>query len=376
VLKRGDAKIGGASLELRGLTKHFAGHTAVDGISVAIETGSFVTLLGPSGCGKTTTLMMLAGFVEPSAGQILIGGTDITALPANKRNVGMVFQNYALFPHLSVFDNVAFPLKMRRVPKAQIRTRVEAVLDMVGMAKMAGRRPNQLSGGQQQRIALARTIVFEPRVLLMDEPLSALDRKLRDQMRFEIKTLQQQLEATVIYVTHDQEEALAISDQVIVMNEGRIEQVDTPENIYQRPASRFVADFVGEASFLLAEVREITPAGCSIALGTGELISVASDEGRRPKKGDKGILVIRPESAQIVARPTPNCIKGIVMNRTFLGESVRYTLKLGSGELLIVKTSSRQLGSTQLSNGDSADIEIFPADVRLLPTDGGSNART
>jgi ABC-type Fe3+/spermidine/putrescine transport system ATPase subunit len=236
----------GAEVVLAGLTRYYGETAAVREVSLAVGAGEFVTLLGPSGSGKTTTLMIVAGFVEPSAGDVRIGGRSVLGLPPHRRNLGVVFQSYALFPHMPVFDNVAFPLRMRRVDRTETRRRVAAALDMVQLGALAERRIHQLSGGQQQRVALARALVFEPPVLLMDEPLGALDRKLREQMQLEIKRLQRALGLTAIYVTHDQEEALLLSDRVAIMHEGAIHQVGAPAEVYERPATAFVADFVGE----------------------------------------------------------------------------------------------------------------------------------
>src|SRR5262245_46958520 len=231
--------IRGATLEVERLAKTFGGHRVVDDLSFRIESGMFLTLLGPSGSGKTTTLRMIGGFEEPTAGEILVAGQPITRRPAHKRNIGVVFQQYALFPHLTVFGNVAYPLEMRRRSRREIRSRVEAALGLVRLHGFESRYPRQLSGGQQQRVALARAIVFEPPVLLMDEPLGALDKRLREAMQLELKRLQSRLGVTVIYVTHDQEEALTLSDRIAVMNRGRIEQLGDPAELYERPRTAF-----------------------------------------------------------------------------------------------------------------------------------------
>src|SRR5688572_12513830 len=237
-------------VELVGLSRRFGEVLAVDRLSLRMGSGECVTLLGPSGSGKTTTLMMIAGFVRPTTGEIYLGGQAITRRPPFKRNVGMVFQNYALFPHMTVFENVAFPLRMRRLRRGEIEAKVGQALDLVRLTGYEARYPRQLSGGQQQRVALARALVFNPPVLLMDEPLGALDKKLRQQMQLEIKHLHEQLGITVIYVTHDQEEALVMSDEIVVMRNGRIEQIGTPRGVYDDPRNNFVADFIGEANVL------------------------------------------------------------------------------------------------------------------------------
>ena len=247
-------KSSGAAVVLEKVSKSFGPVIAVDDVSVTIEPGEFITLLGPSGSGKTTTLMMIAGFDHPSAGEIYIDGTPIVGVPPYRRGIGMVFQNYALFPHLTVAENVAFALKQRSVAKPEIVGRVAETLDIVRLRGYEARYPRQLSGGQQQRVALARAIIFHPRVLLMDEPLSALDKQLREELQLEMKRLHQQLGITFIYVTHDQREALIMSDRIAVMNQGRIEQAGSPSDLYDRPATRFVAGFIGESNFLEGEV--------------------------------------------------------------------------------------------------------------------------
>jgi spermidine/putrescine transport system ATP-binding protein len=242
------------SVELREVTKRFGSVAVVEGVSLQIRPGEFFSLLGPSGCGKTTTLRILAGFVQPDAGEVFIAGKRVTHLPPNERDVNMVFQNYALFPHLTVEQNVAFGLEIQKLPRAQIRKRVGWALELVRLCGLESRYPHQLSGGQQQRVALARALVTQPSVLLLDEPLGALDLKLRQQMQLELKKLQRELAITFLYVTHDQEEALTMSDRLAVMNQGRVVQVGTPQEIYERPATRFVADFIGESNFLEGRV--------------------------------------------------------------------------------------------------------------------------
>jgi putative spermidine/putrescine transport system ATP-binding protein len=250
-----------ADLALSGLTKTYGPALAVDNVTLSIATGEMVALLGPSGCGKTTTLRMIAGLVEPTRGEIVIGGHDVTRIPVHRRNIGMLFQNYALFPHLTVAQNIAFGLEMRRLPRAETSRRVRAALDLVQLPQMADRLPAALSGGQQQRIALARALVIEPSVLLLDEPLGALDKGLRESMQVELRQLQRRLGITTVIVTHDQEEALTLADRIVIMRNGRLEQVGTPQEIYARPQTRFVAAFIGAANFLHAD----TP-GTAIAL--------------------------------------------------------------------------------------------------------------
>src|SRR5882724_982392 len=283
-----------ATIKLDNVTKTFDGAVvAVDGVTLDIAAGEFFSLLGPSGCGKTTSLRMIAGFETPDSGRVHVGGRDITDLPVHKRDMGMVFQSYALFPHRTVAENVAFGLRMRDVPKPDIERRVEAALALVALTGLEERKPGQLSGGQQQRVALARALVVEPPVLLCDEPLGALDRKLRQQMQFELKELQKRLGVTLVFVTHDQEEALAMSDRIAVMNHGRVEQVGAPTEIYERPRTRFVADFIGEINLL--------------------------EGGARPR-------ALRPEKIRFVA-PGDARLTGIVETANFLGGATLYRVR-------------------------------------------------
>ena len=270
------------------LDKRYGATTVVDDVSLQIGAGEFVALLGPSGCGKTTTLRMIAGFIEPTGGTIHIGGQDVTRLPPYRRNTGLVFQSYALFPHMSVAENVAFGLEMRRVPKPEITRRVRKALGRVQLDRHLDRMPRELSGGQQQRVALARALVIAPQVLLLDEPLSNLDAKLRQEMRAEIRQLQQSLGLTAVFVTHDQEEAMAVADRLVVMNAGRIEQVGSPAAVFERPASRFVADFMGVTNFL---ARQGDRGAGEFTLSTGERVAVQS----RHVTAGPAVLALRPE---------------------------------------------------------------------------------
>jgi putative spermidine/putrescine transport system ATP-binding protein len=320
-----------AFLELEGVRKAFAGTIAVENFDLSAEKGEFVSFLGPSGCGKTTTLRMIAGFELPTAGTIRIDGNDVTSRPPNRRNVGMVFQSYALFPNMTVADNIGFGMKVRGRPRDQIRTRVGELLELISLEGRGDRYPWQLSGGQQQRVALARALAIEPQVLLLDEPLSALDAKIRVALRHQIRAIQRQLGITTVYVTHDQEEALSLSDRVVVMSEGRIEQIGAPADIYNFPATRFVASFVGTLNLLSARVIEAS---------TGRL-SVAGQETRaaRPvetgRDGAEVTVAIRPEGIELGADGGSNRLTGTVEDVAFLGSIVRIRLRLGTEGTLL-----------------------------------------
>lgn len=319
-------------LTLRNLRKEFPSHdgggsvVAVNDANLEVPKGTLVTLLGPSGCGKTTLLRMIAGFEEPSSGQVLFGDRDVTYDPPNRRDTAMVFQSYAIFPHLNVFDNVAFGLKLQRLPAKEIRARVERVLEVAGLAGYSKRSPSQLSGGQQQRVALARCIVMEPRLLLFDEPLSNLDAKLREQMRVEIRELQQRLGITTVYVTHDQVEAMSISDVVVVMDGGVIQQIGSPEDIYARPANHFVADFIGKANFVAGTAVDAQ----TVEVG-GERLAVQQ---HAFQPAQKVRVMIRPEAAE-VSRES-GLFTGAVTRAMFLGSVMECVVNVdGVGELLI-----------------------------------------
>ncbi|MCL4765025.1 MAG: ABC transporter ATP-binding protein [Hyphomicrobiaceae bacterium] len=292
-----------ASVEFSNVTKLYGGDAAVNNLNLSVREGEFLTLLGPSGCGKTTTLRMLAGFITPTGGRILVDGIDITRVPPEKRNLGMVFQNYVLFPHLNIGDNIAFGLRERRVPKDVRRRRVAELLDLVRLPGVEDRYPGQLSGGQQQRVALARALAIEPRILLMDEPLGALDLKLREAMQYEIKRIQSELGITTIYVTHDQQEALHMSDRVVVMCKGRIEQVEAPKAIYERPATRFVGDFVGTMNFIDGEVQGSEKGALIIRTGSGRLIT-PKPSGQDLNGGHPVHVAVRPESLVLAREKT------------------------------------------------------------------------
>src|SRR5262252_8904479 len=325
----------GAEVRLEGLVKTFGATRAVDGVTLTAQAGEFLTLLGPSGSGKTTTLSCVAGFAVPNEGEVFIDGVSVIFAPPLKRNVGMVFQNYALFPHMTVADNLAFPLRMRKLPASTIRERVNWALALVQLEGLGQRAPRQLSGGQQQRVALARAVVFEPPVLLMDEPLGALDRKLRIEMQLELKRLQARLGVTVIYVTHDQEEALTLSDRVAVMNHGRIEQLGDPTDLYERPRTAFVAQFIGESNRLDGTVAETADRGAVLVTPSGLRLPVQPGD---VPAGEPAVLFLRPERIALAPETgAPGDISGEVVEVVFVGETTRYVVQTTGGEAFTAK---------------------------------------
>jgi spermidine/putrescine ABC transporter ATP-binding subunit len=317
-----------ASIRLEAVSKCFAGTVnAVDAVSLDIRAGEFFALLGPSGCGKTTTLRLIAGFETPDQGRIVVGGRDVTDMPVHRRDMGMIFQSYALFPHRTVAENVAFGLRMRGVARHEIDKRVASALAQVALTGFEERRPGQLSGGQQQRVALARAIVIEPPVLLCDEPLGALDRKLRQQMQFELKQLQKDLGLTLVFVTHDQEEALAMSDRIAVMNAGHIEQVGAPSDIYERPRTRFVADFIGEINLI-----DGAWSGGRFLAADGRAMPAPPSAGRE----GPGAVAIRPERVVMTA-PAEGLLAGHIVTANYLGGQTLYRIAMESGTSMLVK---------------------------------------
>lgn len=348
-----------ASINIIKATKVFDGAVrAVDSIDIRIEAGEFFSLLGPSGCGKTTTLRMIAGFEVPTSGQIFLGEADITGVPAHKRDMGMVFQNYALFPHRTVNQNVAFGLRMRGMDKAEIDRKVAGALELVSLAGYGDRSPDQLSGGQQQRVALARAIVIEPTVLLCDEPLGALDKKLRQQMQFELKELQRTLGLTTVFVTHDQEEAMAMSDRIAVMSEGRVEQIGTPAEIYNAPQSRFVADFIGDANVLKCRPRAGQDAW--------ELVDGTAID-PPPGAQEACTVALRPE--RIAIQPAAGGAKGIlgtIENVNFLGGAILYRVRMGaSGQRILVQAANRA-GAPAMAVGTAVALSWAQTDLVVL----------
>ena len=347
------------SVELRNVSKRFGGLLAVDDLSLDLERGEFFTLLGPSGCGKTTTLRMVAGFERPSEGAIRIEGEDVAELPAHRRPTNTVFQSYALFPHLSVRDNVAFGLKRKRVARSEIATRVEAELERVGLAAEANRRPSQLSGGMQQRVALARALVNLPKVLLLDEPLGALDLKLRKGLQVELKKIQREVGITFVYVTHDQEEALTMSDRIAVMNHGKVEQIGVPEGVYERPATTFVAGFIGVSNLMPATVA----AGDEVRLERGP--TVRADPGGIAA-GERCFAVVRPEKLEVETldgagagadngRPR---VEGVVESSLYLGTSTQIAVDLGEGVRMTVLVPNADEELRQRLPGGGARVAL------------------
>jgi len=354
-------------LVLENLVKTFASRggvgevTAVNGVSLEIQRGDLVTLLGPSGCGKTTTLRLIAGFEFPTAGSIYLDGAAINDLPPHRRDMSMVFQSYAIFPHLNVFENIAYGLNVQRRPRDEVKRRVARVLELVELTGLENRAPNQLSGGQQQRVALARALVMEPKVLLMDEPLSNLDAKLREQMRHEIRRIQKRLGITSVYVTHDQIEAMTLSDQVVVMNQGRIEQIGTPSEIYRHPRTRFVADFIGRANFVTGTVRGSQNGRLALdALGTS--MTVAAPEGRF-ETGETVTMVVRPEMVEI---DSPQAhVEGIVRRSAYLGNVIEYVVEVGGQLLSLVENDPRR--STIHPEGQPVNVRFLEDCLYVLP---------
>jgi iron(III) transport system ATP-binding protein len=335
---------------------------AVRDVTIAIAPGELLALLGPSGCGKTTTLRMIAGFEQPDTGSIAIGDRDVTHLPANERNIGFVFQNYALFPHLSVGENVAYGLRVQKRPPAEIARAVTAVLELVGLSRYERQQPHQLSGGEQQRVALARAIVFEPRVLLFDEPLSNLDAKLRVQMRDEIRSLQKRLGVTTVYVTHDQEEAMAISDRIVVMDHGEIVQIGSAEELYRSPGSEFVARFIGRTNLLGGRVR--AGQGDTVEIEVlGQTLSV-SPAPAGASVGKAVRLVLRPELIAIHAAGGPG-VRAVVLSRTFLGEKAEYQVRAGDEILQITEYGPRHAIGHQ--TGAEVTLTLPSEGVHVLP---------
>jgi len=349
-------------ISIRDVSKTFARTVALDNVSLEIASGEFITLLGPSGSGKTTLLLVLAGFIRPDSGEIRFGERDVTLVPPHKRNIGMVFQNYALFPHMTVAGNLAYPLRLRGIARAEVAQRVARALDMVQLAGLGERQVEQLSGGQRQRVALARAIIFEPRILLMDEPLSALDKKLREQMQIEVRHLHQRLGMTTVYVTHDQREALTMSDRIAVINHGRLRQIDKPQDLYERPNDRFIAEFIGESHFLPVQVRGGTAYLGEHALGLAE----------PPRhQATTQFLVLRPEKLKIIEASDGaglNVFLGQVKEFVYQGESSLLYVSLADGQPIAIRQAAGSAHRAPLP-GAPIRLGLAPADTIIVPSE-------
>jgi spermidine/putrescine ABC transporter ATP-binding subunit len=352
-----------SAVELRGVSKLYGDVRAVDSVDLKIESGEFVTLLGPSGCGKTTTLRIVAGFVRPNAGTVVVGGADITMTPPHRRQVGLVFQNYALFPHMTVGENVEFGLKMRKVDPSERRTRVAEALDLVRLGGYEARYPNQLSGGQQQRVALARALVVRPDVLLLDEPFGALDKQLRDHMRVELRVLQQKLAISTIFVTHDQEEAMAMSDRICVMESGVMRQIGTPSDIYERPCNRFVADFMGRSNLLDARIEGADGEDVIVDAGGVRLRAV------RPVSAmDEVLVMIRPERI-LLSRPDDGdgVLRGRIASAIYLGSLMHYEVAMSNGASIQVTSQiDSDFARQHFSAGEEVSVVVPREAVYIL----------
>jgi putative spermidine/putrescine transport system ATP-binding protein len=348
-------------IHVRQVTKSYGAVVVLDRVDLHVEAGEFLTLLGPSGSGKTTLLMVLAGFTRPDSGSILFGTEEVIRLAPQKRDLGMVFQNYALFPHMNVAANIAFPLRLRKVGAAEIARRVEAALEMVQLAGYGARGVHELSGGQRQRVALARALVFEPRIILMDEPLSALDKQLRELMQLELRRLHEKLGTTTIYVTHDQREALTMSDRIAVINGGKLAQLDTPRQIYSKPNSRFVAEFIGESTFL-----NVVAAG-----GECRYRDTVIKTAGAPARDGRHLLMIRPEQLHVMERMPAdgmNCFSGRVTGRVYQGDTLRLEIELAGGDALTLRVPASSIGLQSVpAASDAIMLGLTVADTTLLP---------
>lgn len=351
-------------LQLLNLTKRFGDVVAVNDVSLDIGDGEFLTLLGPSGSGKTTILNMIAGFEFPTSGEVILQGESINVHLPEKRNIGMVFQNYALFPHMNIFDNIAFPLKMRKFQKGKMGERINNALKLVQLQGYEARKPQQLSGGQQQRIALARALVFDPPLLLLDEPLGALDKKLREHMQIELKHIHTQLNRTMIYVTHDQEEALVMSNRIAVMNQGKIEQVGSPDELYEKPANEFVAGFIGESNIIKGHVSDRTNDSLTFQIDDGSKLQLHWDGDVKP--GEEVSFCIRPEKMFFVDDDySEPCLSGIVEEVIYVGETKRYKIRIGKEKTINVREMSLRIGGGR-TQGEKVKIAWHKESLRRV----------
>jgi putative spermidine/putrescine transport system ATP-binding protein len=362
-------------LVLREVSKTFGSFVGVDRCNLEIRAGEFLSILGPSGSGKTTLLRMVAGFVRPSSGTIELDGRNITMTPAYRRNLGMVFQSYTLFPHMTAAENIAFPLQMRRVGRREQEAMIAAALEQVGLGGLGGRKPKELSGGQQQRIALARALVFQPQLLLMDEPLGALDKRLREGLQQEIRRLHQSLGATVVFVTHDQSEALAMSDRIAIMNEGRIVQLGTGAELYETPSTLFAAQFMGESNLFPGRIEE--HASDRLVVGEAfELRTGSNGSIDRIAPGARVVLVVRPERMRLCnsvdsAQPNTNAVRGRLISTTYLGATTRHQIAMADGRLLSIVSARNQ--ASHIPAGDEIRVE-WPVDDGVVVLDPSSPA--
>jgi putative spermidine/putrescine transport system ATP-binding protein len=358
--------LAGPHVRFADVQKSYDGRTlVVKNLSLDIARGEFLTLLGPSGSGKTTSLMMLAGFETATQGEIYLNGRPINSTPPNKRGIGMVFQNYALFPHMTVAENLAFPLQVRKMGAAEIEAKVKRALEMVSLPGFAARKPAQLSGGQQQRVAVARALVFEPELVLMDEPLGALDKQLREQMQYEIKHIADKLDVTVVYVTHDQSEALTMSDRIAVFNDGVIQQLSTPKELYEAPLNSFVAQFIGENNRLHGRIEGVEGGIARVALGTGPSLAAVSVGAHTA--GSRTTLSVRPERIEVdpTSHDISNRISGRVSELIYLGDHVRAVVATDHGSDFVVKAQNRD-GALRLQPGDAVVLGWRTKDCRAL----------
>ncbi len=357
----------GGEVQLVDLVKRFGEFTAVAGINLEMPSGEFFSLLGPSGCGKTTTLRMIAGFERPTEGQILLDEVDMAQTPPHRRDVNTVFQNYALFPHLTVEENVAFGLKYQKASKQETAQRVADALELVQMTPFTKRRPNQLSGGQQQRVALARALILNPKVLLLDEPLGALDAKLRKRLQIELKALQEEVGITFIYVTHDQEEALTMSDRIAVMSQGRVEQVGKPKDIYESPATAYVADFLGVSNLMDASADSVGDGGCKVTIGEFQLVAGQGDA----DTSGAAKITIRPERVDIQAQGTTgeNRIPAMVERTVYVGSVLQVILHLATGQTIQAWTPNTGV-EPPYHSGDAVAVHLPRESLRVLPEGG------
>ncbi|MGB0467335.1 MAG: ABC transporter ATP-binding protein [Pontibacterium sp.] len=340
----------------------------VKNLNLDVKRGEFLTLLGPSGSGKSTCLMMLAGFESPSSGSIFLDDKELNHIPPHKRDIGVIFQNYALFPHMTVEENVAFPLLIRKVPKHEVASKVKRALDMVQLGHLGSRRPAQMSGGQQQRVAVARSMVFEPQLVLLDEPLGALDKKLRESMQLELKHIHENLGVTMVFVTHDQSEALTMSDRIAVFNDGIIQQIDDPATLYEEPQNEFVANFIGETNMFRGEVMSVQGEHCEVKLENGQLIRATNHAGL--SLNDQTCISLRPEQAHFIEdHQSDHCnhISSTVIECIYHGDHMRLSLDAGGDQSLMVKVPSSSLHS-QLNSGQRISVGFNASDCRALRT--------